>query len=76
MIIDLRKPEEYRMLNIPGSINLPYGNFLDKDPAALLTNGKTYNIFYSNGDLESNYALAIARGLNLEIHICHEGRIE
>lgn len=64
-IIDLRNPDDYKKLNIPGSINMPYNTFLDKDPAALLNNGKARNIFYSNGDMESNYALVIARGLNI-----------
>jgi rhodanese-related sulfurtransferase len=63
-IIDLRTPEEFRTVNIPGSINIPYAKLLDNDPDALLNNGKARNIFYSNGDFESNYAIAIARGLN------------
>jgi rhodanese-related sulfurtransferase len=65
-IIDLRSPEEYRKLTIPGSINIPYNKFLDNDPGILLNNGKTKNIFYSNGDFESNYALTITRGLNID----------
>ena len=65
-IIDLRTPDEFRTVNIPGSVNIPYSKLLDKDPAGILNNGKTWNIFYSNGDFESNYALAIARGLNLK----------
>ena len=63
-IIDLRSPEEFRTVNIPGSINIPYSKILDNDPGALLNNGKARNIFYSNGDFESNYAVAIVRGLN------------
>jgi rhodanese-related sulfurtransferase len=65
-IIDLRTPEEFRNVNIPGSVNIPYSNFFDKDPASILNNSKTRNIFYSNGDFESNYALTISRGLNLK----------
>jgi len=65
-IIDLRTPEEFRTVNIPGSVNIPYSKLLDKDPASILNNGKTRNIFYSNGDYESNYALAISRGLKLK----------
>jgi rhodanese-related sulfurtransferase len=65
-IIDLRTPEEFKTVNIPGSVNIPYGKILDKDPASFLNNGKIRNIFYSNGDFESNYALAITRGLNLK----------
>jgi rhodanese-related sulfurtransferase len=63
-IIDLRTPEEFRTVNIPGSINIPYSKILDNDPGAFLNNGKARNIFYSNGDFESGYAIAIARGLN------------
>jgi rhodanese-related sulfurtransferase len=65
-IIDLRSPEDFKTVNIPGSINIPYNKILDNDPATILNNGKTKNIFYSNGDLEANYALAIARGLDIK----------
>ena len=64
-IIDLRSPEEFKTVNIPGAINIPYSKLLDSDPAGILNNGKSRNIFYSNGDFESNYTLAIARGLNI-----------
>lgn len=64
-IIDVRTPEEFNSANIPGSINLPYDKLLDADPATILNNGKSKNIFYSNGDMNSNYALTITRGLNL-----------
>jgi len=63
-IIDLRTPEEFRTLNIPGSINVPYSKLLDNDSGSFLNNGKARNIFYSNGDFDSNYAIAIERGLN------------
>jgi rhodanese-related sulfurtransferase len=65
-IIDLRTPGEYEKVNIPGSINIPYNKFIDRNPGIILNNGKSRNIFYSNGDFDSNYALAIARGLNIK----------
>jgi rhodanese-related sulfurtransferase len=65
-IIDVRSPEEFREMNIPGSINIPYDDFLRNDPVNLLNTGKSKNIFYSNGDLESNFALAYAEGLNFK----------
>jgi len=65
-IIDLRSPEEFRTMNIPGSINIPYNELLNNDLSATLNNGKTRNIFYSNGDFYSNYAIAISRGLNFK----------
>jgi rhodanese-related sulfurtransferase len=65
-IFDLRTPEEFQAANIPGSINIPYSKLLDTDPSSILNNGKDRNIFYSNGDFDSNYALSIARGLNIK----------
>ena len=62
-LIDLRTSEEFRAFNIPGSVNVPYNEFLDRDPDRILNSGKTKYIFYSNGDLYSNYALVIAKGL-------------
>jgi sulfur-carrier protein adenylyltransferase/sulfurtransferase len=63
-LIDLRSRDEFMAFNIPGSVNIPYNEFLNSDPHAVLKNGKTKNILYSNGDIYSNYALTIARGLN------------
>jgi rhodanese-related sulfurtransferase len=65
-IIDLRSLEEFRTMNIPGSINIPYNELLNYDLSATLNNGKTRNIFYSNGDFDSNYAIVISRGLNFK----------
>jgi rhodanese-related sulfurtransferase len=63
-LIDLRSPEEFRAFNIPGSVNVPYNEFLDSDPHGILKNGKAKNILYSNGDMYANYAVTIARGLS------------
>jgi rhodanese-related sulfurtransferase len=65
-LIDVRSPEEFRTFNIPGSLNVPYNEFFDKDPDRFFNNNNNYKtkyIFYSNGDLYSNYAFVIARGL-------------
>ncbi len=62
-IIDLRSPQEFRKMNIPGSVNIPYNRFLDSDPGNYLNNNDIRNIFYSNGDIYSNYALVIAKGM-------------
>lgn len=63
-IIDLRSPEEFGKINIPGSINVPYDELLNNDPGSFLINGSIKNILYSNGDFDSNYALVIAMGLS------------
>jgi sulfur-carrier protein adenylyltransferase/sulfurtransferase len=63
-LIDLRSTEEFRAVSIPGSINVPYSDLPDRDPSSFLNKGNTKNIFYSNGDFDSNYALVISRGYN------------
>jgi sulfur-carrier protein adenylyltransferase/sulfurtransferase len=62
-LIDLRSPAEFKAFNIPGSLNIPYSEFFDKDPDKIFNNGKNKNILYSNGDYYSNYAFVILRGL-------------
>lgn len=61
-LIDLRSPEEFSQLNIPGSINIPYKRIFDKSSAIFLE-GDMKKIFYSDGDVNSNYAFVIASGL-------------
>lgn len=63
-VIDLRSPLEFRSVNIPGSINIPYNELLKNDPANYLNKENIRYIFYSNGDINSNYSLVFARGLN------------
>jgi rhodanese-related sulfurtransferase len=62
-LIDLRSPEESKKLTIPGAINIPYPDFIQKDPEIYLSNKAIKNIFFSNGDIESSYALVYAKGL-------------
>ena len=62
-LIDLRSPEEFRKQTIPGAVNIPYNEFIKKDPEIYLNNKNIRNIFYSNGNIEPDYALVYARGL-------------
>ena len=63
-LVDLRQPSEFLSFNIPGSINVPYNEFIKKDPGNLFTSRSKKYIFYSNNDLYSNYAMTVARGMN------------
>lgn len=63
-LIDIRSPEEFKNMNIPGSVNIPYDQIIDIDPVSYLKSRPVRNIFYSNGDLNSSYALVIAKGMN------------
>ena len=62
-LIDLRSQEEYMKFSIPGSVNVPWTELTRKDPSSFLREGDAKNIFYSNGDLNSNYAVVFASGL-------------
>jgi rhodanese-related sulfurtransferase len=63
ILIDLRSPEEYMKFSIPGAVNVPWSELPGKDPSVYLRDGESKNIFYSNGDLNSNYAVVYAAGL-------------
>jgi rhodanese-related sulfurtransferase len=65
-IIDLRSPEEFRSFNIPGSVNIPYKEFLTTDPGSILNNKNMRYILYSNGDYDSNFAMVFAKGMNIK----------
>ena len=65
-LIDLRSPEEFRKQAIPGAVNIPYPEFVTRDPEIWLGNKNVRNIFYSAGDIESDYALVYARGLGYD----------
>jgi len=62
-LIDLRPVTEFAQMNIPGSVNVPYSDFLKSDPGLILNDKNMKYVFYSNGDLNAGYALAIARGM-------------
>lgn len=63
-LIDLRSPDEFRKINIPGSINVPYSELVNSDPGSFISSDNKRYIFYSNGEMVSNYALTIAKGMN------------
>ncbi|MBN2806124.1 MAG: rhodanese-like domain-containing protein [Prolixibacteraceae bacterium] len=65
-LIDLRSEEAFKLFNIPGSINIPFQQFFEKQPETWLYNHEIQYIFYGNGDVNSNYALVLARGLGYE----------
>jgi len=62
-LIDLRTLREFSEFNIPGSVNLPYVQFLERDLEPYLGQPNMRIILYSNGDMDANYALVLARGL-------------
>ena len=74
-LIDLRAPEEFRKQAIPGAVNIPYPEFIKKDPEIWLGNKNIMNIFYTAEDTEADYALVYARGLGYGNSFIMEGGI-
>ena len=62
-LIDVRSPDEYNQLSIPGAINVPYPALLESDPSTLLGEGNIINVFYSNDDYDAGFAMALAAGM-------------
>jgi rhodanese-related sulfurtransferase len=65
-LIDLRSPEEFNKLNIPGSLNIPYDQFIEIAPGTIIGSDNIKNILYSNDDFDANNAYIIAKGLKLK----------
>lgn len=65
-LVDLRSSEEFNWINIPGSVNIPYDQFIEIAPGIIQVSGNIKYILYSNGDYDSNNAFIIARGLKLK----------
>lgn len=74
-IFDLRGADEFQKSSLPGSINLPYSDFLKSDLESLLNSG-IRNVFYAKDDLEANYALVLAKGLGYKHSYVMKGGIE
>lgn len=74
-LIDLRSPEESKKMTVPGAVNIPYPEFIQKDPEIYLNNKAIKNIFFSNGVMESSYALVYARGLGYKNSYIMEGGV-
>jgi len=74
-LIDLRSSEDSKGLTMPGAVNIPYPDFVKKDPEIYLNNKNIRNIFFSSGDIESSYALVYARGLGYNNTYTMEGGV-
>jgi rhodanese-related sulfurtransferase len=65
LIFDLRSQDDFSIVNIPGSINIPYSELLN-EPERYFADRNTRKILYSNSDRDANYAYTILKGLNFK----------
>ena len=63
-LIDVRDAEQFKVCNIPGSINIPYNDFSNPKWEIYLNQKGLKNIYYGNGDQTASYAWTISTGLN------------
>ena len=59
-IIDLRVAEEFKVCNIPGSINIPFSDLLNPLWEPVLNQKQVKNILYGNDDQTANYAWTLS----------------
>jgi rhodanese-related sulfurtransferase len=65
-IIDIRPAAEFRRMTIPGSVNIPFDDYIKKNPASFLAAGELKNILCSDIEQDATNAFIIARGLNFK----------
>jgi rhodanese-related sulfurtransferase len=63
LLVDVRRADEFRSCNIPGSVNIPLENLSEPGWANLLKNKNIRTVFYSNDELLSSMALAVTFGM-------------
>lgn len=66
LLIDLRSPEEFRICNIPGSVNIQFEDLLNPNWTVYFNQENVRSVFYGNGDQYANIAWTIATGLDYE----------
>ncbi|MFA6401540.1 MAG: rhodanese-like domain-containing protein [Salinivirgaceae bacterium] len=77
VLVDLRSPEEFKECNIPGAINIPYANLLDKENEGYWDQKEIKLIFYSNGSFLSAQAWTLCTGMGYQnIYIMEGGMNE
>lgn len=59
-LVDIRSPEHYQKMSLPGGINIPLENLLDDSYSSLFTRESMKTVFYSDNDLLSNQAWMLA----------------
>lgn len=56
LLIDVRDPNAYRVVHIPGAINIPVADILNPDWSGYLNDPAVRSVFYSNGNTMASEA--------------------
>jgi rhodanese-related sulfurtransferase len=72
-IIDLREADEFKVCNIPGSVNIPFHDLLNPMWEPVLNQKQVKNILYGNDDQTANYAWTIVTGMGYDHNYIMKG---
>lgn len=72
-LIDVRAQNEFEKFHLPNAINIPLTDILSEDWVDVLDQDVKMNVFYSNGNLQSNEAWMIIRQLGFENNYVMQG---
>jgi len=72
-LIDLRSAGQFKVCNIPGSINIPFDDLLNPLWEGTFNQKKVKKIFYGNSDQTANYAWTIATGMGYKNNFIMKG---
>ncbi len=79
LLVDVRDSASYKDFKLPGAINIPLKNLLDKDEEGdykwegYLNQDTRINVFYSNGTVYSHQAWMLTKRLNFENNYVMKG---
>ncbi len=73
VLIDIRNADEYDKFHLPGAINIPQASMLEDQWKDYLNQDLRYNVFYSNGTVNSNEAWMLTRQLGYENNYVLQG---
>lgn len=66
MLVDVRPEADFQIFNLPGSINIPLENILDRSSKTMLSDAEKTVVFYSHGSVTANQAWMLTRRYGLE----------
>ena len=73
VLIDVRSEDEYDKYHLPGAINIPLASLLEDQWKDYLHQDLRYNVFYSNGTVNSNEAWMLTRQLGYKNNYVLQG---
>jgi rhodanese-related sulfurtransferase len=56
LLVDVRDPDDYRVVHIPGAVNIPVADILNPDWSGYLNDPAIRPVFYSNGNTMASEA--------------------